>query len=182
MNITEEWRDCPVFPERYEISNFGNIRSKSFLKTGANRCGCFEFKTKAKPIVRRLNSDGYYQVRLSKDGQKISKTIHRLVALAFLPLETGKNYVNHKDSDRTNNFIYNLEWCTPQENIKHSYDYGKNSNSKENHPQSIYTEEIAIKIRELIGVGIKPREVSKMLNVNYWSVIKIKNNKEWVLT
>lgn len=176
----ECWADCPVFPDRYEISNKGNVRSKQYLKTGRNSGGIFSFMTKQKPVAKTLNRDGYYQVRLSRNGSKVSRTVHRLVALAFLPVQEGRGCVNHKDSNRVNNCVSNLEWCTQQENVKHSYDTGSNSNAKEKHPQAIYNEEVARQIRELVAKGIKPREIATMLNVNYWSVIKIKNNKLWV--
>lgn len=176
----EEWRDCPVFPERYEVSSFGNVRSKSFVKTGRNIHGSFYFTTNPKPLAKTLSHDGYFRANLSKDGVKVSITVHRLVALAFIERSDNKTVVNHMDSNRTNNSVSNLEWCTVKENVQHSYDTGSNSNAKEKHPQAIYNQTIIDNIRNLIKIGHKPREVSSMLNVNYWSVIKIKNNKQWV--
>ena len=176
----ERWADCPIFPDRYEISSIGNIRSKSYLKQGRNRGGIFSFVTESKPIAKGMSHDGYYQVRLQAGREKVSRKIHRLVALAFIPVIEGKNCVNHKDSNRLNNSVDNLEWCTQQENVKHGYDSGSNSNAKERHPQAIYSDDIAKEVRELVAKGNKPKEVASMLGVNYSSVIKIKNNKRWV--
>ncbi len=61
----ELWRDSFIFPERYEVSNTGNVRSKSYVTTGKNRSGSFSVITKSKPIAKTINSDGYYAVRLS---------------------------------------------------------------------------------------------------------------------
>ena len=59
---------------------------------------------------------GYYQVCLSKDGQKVKRYVHRLVAEAYIPNPLGLPQVNHKDEDKTNNNVNNLEWVTAKEN------------------------------------------------------------------
>lgn len=68
-----------------------------------------------------LNSYGYKVVRLSSPGRKPKDfKVHRLVAFAFLPTIPGKNDVNHKDGNKTNNYADNLEWCSRGENNKHA--------------------------------------------------------------
>jgi hypothetical protein len=89
-------------------------------------CGCvLSFKhNKTKPY-RILKQDtfngGYKRVTLSVGNKQKRVSVHRLVAEYFLPVISGKRFVNHKDGDKTNNHVSNLEWCTSSENERHSY-------------------------------------------------------------
>jgi hypothetical protein len=69
-------------------------------------------------ILKPNKVKGYYFVGLSKNGKKKFHSVHRLVALAFVPLEPGKDYVDHRDGDRTNNSLTNLRWVTNQQNTQ----------------------------------------------------------------
>ena len=88
----------------YEVSNFGRVRN-----------------IKTKNILNGAISKGYVRYDLSINGKRCVKAGHRLVAEAFLPQIAGKDFVNHKDGDKTNNNLANLEWCTCQENSQHAY-------------------------------------------------------------
>lgn len=99
----EEWRDVAGFEGLYEVSNFGRVRHKNGQEIGGS-----------------LNSYGYRAYSLFKDGKRYTGKGHRLVAEAFIPNPEGKRSVNHKDGDRDNNFVENLEWATHGENVKHA--------------------------------------------------------------
>lgn len=64
---------------------------------------------------------GYLFVSLSKDGKRYLKKVHRLVAQAFIPNPFHKPQINHKNGDKTNNGVDNLEWVTNAENMLHAY-------------------------------------------------------------
>jgi hypothetical protein len=99
----EEWRDIVGFEGLYEVSNFGRVRHKNGQEIGGS-----------------LNSYGYRAYSLFKDGKRYTGKGHRLVAEAFIPNPEGKRNVNHKDGDRDNNFVDNLEWVTHGENGRHA--------------------------------------------------------------
>ncbi len=67
---------------------------------------------------------GYLVVRLKNNGKSSTKVIHGLVAKAFIPNPENKTEVNHKDLDKSNNCVDNLEWNTRSENMKHAFDNG----------------------------------------------------------
>ena len=110
----EIWKDIKGYEGKYEISNFGRV--KSHLKIGTPTY----YKT---PI---LSTPGYYTVCLSKDGKvSYSVGIHRLVAEAFVEnTDKTKTEVNHKDGNKLNNYYENLEWVTRKENNEHAIKSG----------------------------------------------------------
>ena len=101
----EIWKDITNY-DGYMVSNMGRIMSK---------------KTK-QLIIRKLTTawDGYMEVGLYRSGKMIRLKVHRLVAQAFIPNPENKPEVNHIDFDRRNNILANLEWCTSQENRRHT--------------------------------------------------------------
>src|SRR5574344_1980826 len=96
----EEWKEIKGFKD-YKISNNGNVFSK----------------LKNRNITPYINESGYYRIRLSLNGKIHHKTIHRLVALAFIENKNNLPEVNHKDENKLNNNVENLEWCTKRYNI-----------------------------------------------------------------
>lgn len=68
-----------------------------------------------------IHKNGYYFVQPRKMGKTCYMSVHRAVALTFLDKPSGKDFVNHKDGDKSNNDLSNLEWVTRSENMKHSY-------------------------------------------------------------
>lgn len=96
-------------------------RIKGFEDYGIDKKGnVYSFKN-GKVLRQGKTHKGYLQVCFTVNGKKVTKRVHRLVAEAFLPKENGKEQVNHKDGNKTNNNVDNLEWCTNSENLKHAY-------------------------------------------------------------
>lgn len=90
----------------YQITEEGNVyslKSKKYLK-------------------KSLDGNGYYKISLCKNGKQKTFKIHRLVASHFLKNIENKICVNHKNGNKLDNSVNNLEWCTHSENIKHAYD------------------------------------------------------------
>jgi hypothetical protein len=112
MSKKEFWKDIKGFEGIYQISNMGNVRS---LKRKV-KCGLGERTIKESPIRFTVRS-GYYNVNLRKQGQRVGKQIHRLVAETFLPNPLNLPIVNHKDNNPKNNCVKNLEWCTQKHNV-----------------------------------------------------------------
>ena len=110
----EQWKPVPGYEGIYEVSNLGRVRSLGRIKSNGRRVS---------GGMKRINQHpqtGYMFVNLCKDGEKRTNLIHRIVALAFLPNPNNYPCINHKDENRANNNVDNLEWCT----YKHNNDYG----------------------------------------------------------
>jgi len=71
-----------------------------------------------------FNNNGYLRIGLSKDNKRKKFLVHRLIAEAFIPNDQNNLLINHKDGNKMNNHISNLEWCTYSENLKHAYKIG----------------------------------------------------------
>lgn len=100
----EEWRRCDRYP-MYEVSSFGRVRHIGHA-------------------IRKLTPDthGYLHVCINNGGKIENPSVHRLVATAFVPNPEEKPQVNHKNGDKSDNHVENLEWVTAQENVQHAYD------------------------------------------------------------
>ena len=100
--MEEEWRDVCGFEGKYQVSNLGNVKSLNYNRTG-----------KEKILRPRENRWGYLLVCLSKEGECKWYKVHRLVLSTFSPCENMESLlVNHKDENKLNNRLENLEWCT----------------------------------------------------------------------
>lgn len=100
----EEWKDVVRYENLYEVSNLGRIRNK-----------------KSKKIFKGCkDKDGYLITTLRKDGIKRTERIHRLVAESFLFNPNNYSVINHKDENKLNNSVDNLEWCDVAYNNSYS--------------------------------------------------------------
>ena len=101
--MIEEWKDVVGYEGLYQVSNFGNIKS------------LFRYKRQLKPVIR----NGYESVKLCKNKNAKFVSVHRVVAEAFIPNPQKLPIVNHKDENKQNNCVENLEWCTNVYNINY---------------------------------------------------------------
>lgn len=111
--MEEVWKSIDGYDGRYEISNFGRFKSYA------------QDKTVGKIKYGSPQKKGYLAVSLqNNEGHKVTKKIHRLVAEAFIPNPDNLPQVNHKDEDKKNNHVNNLEWC----DNTYNHNYGTRNN------------------------------------------------------
>ena len=116
--ISEEiWEQVVGHEGLYDVSNFGNV-----MRVKANK-GTFVGK-----ILSPSGSSGYKNVTLFKNGKRKCALVHRLVMQSFVSPCPEGNEVNHKDGNKTNNRLDNLEYVTPSENILHAFAIGLRTN------------------------------------------------------
>ena len=149
---------------KYRISNFGRIysvKNKKVLKPSKLKTGYLVLSTKIG----------------GRSGKALAERIHRLVAKQFLPNPEGKPEVNHKNGDKTNNTVVNLEWTTPSENCLHSvYVLGNKTKKGHENPLSALNQDQESYIR----LKYKPRDkqfgaraLARELGVHHKTVLKV---------
>lgn len=110
----EVWKDIPGTNGEYKISNYGKVKTS---KTG-------------RILSPAIDMCGYERVCLFKMDRRRRYKVHRLVAITFIPNPDNKEQVNHKDGNKRNNNIDNLEWVTNEENMHHSRENGLHDGHK----------------------------------------------------
>jgi hypothetical protein len=142
MDMTKEiWKDIKGYENKYQISNFGRVKSLNYLRT-----------KKEKLLKVHSDKNGYLVLNLSKDGKSKCVKVHRLVAEMFIENPHNYTQVNHKDENKKNNNVNNLEWCT----IKYNNLYGT-------HIEKLKKRILCVELNKTYESIIK---ASKELNIN----------------
>ena len=174
--ICEEWLPCPNYETSYEVSNLGRVRSID--RVSGKRKGI----VKGKILVQTPNRRKYLEVRLFKDGESIPKIVHRLIAKAFISNPNDLPQVNHKDGDKKNNSVANLEWITNSENQKHAYKLGlQPSRAGENNNKAKITDKDVTLLKQLYNSGMSIIQVSNSTNINMSTIRQIIYGRTWKL-
>lgn len=113
----ETWKSPPGYQGLYEISTYGRIKSKSKIIYQSNG---HPMTFPSKILKPELRANGYLYVMLCKNGKRKTYKISRLVAQTFIPNPVHLPIVNHKDENKLNNCVDNLEWCTQKYNVNYS--------------------------------------------------------------
>lgn len=173
--MEKEIKDFP----NYKVNNKGEVFStvRKYIKRNGEEFLQNRVK-KLTPVP--FKSTGYLRVSLSNDKGRKSKTIHRLVAEAFIPNPENKPQVNHIDGNKTNNCVDNLEWVTAKENVKHAVDNGINiPHYGSNNKNSKITEKQVCEIITLMSKGYNNKEIADIYNLNDGYVSLIRHKKRW---
>lgn len=159
--MQESWKDIKEFEGIYKISNLGRVKSlrtyNSFKKT---------YYYREKILKGKIDTNGYVMVCLCKDKQKYVR-VHRLVAEAFIPNPYNYPIINHKDENKQNNCVDNLEWC--------SYLYNNTYGTKNNKISK------SVMQYDLDGNFIKEyksiMEASRQLKINHSGIVQALKRK-----
>lgn len=164
------------FERLYEINSAGIIQSLDRVVID-KRWGTKKLKGGIKKSIK--NKYGYLRVNLHKGGKPHFFNVHRLVALAFIPNPDNKPMVNHKDGNKINNDVSNLEWCTALENSKHATATGLHNVRGENNVTSKLTEKQVYEIRQLLSQKVPQIKLAEKYGVKQAHISSIKLYKTW---
>lgn len=167
----EVWKNIVGYEGVYEISNLGRIKSLPKIKG--------RYMQKHSHLLSpKIHRDGYLCVTLQLDKIKKHIQLQRLVALNFISNQKNLPQVNHKDGNKHNNFVDNLEWCTCKENINHAWDTGLNKHRPSTRRK--FTSEQIIEIRKLYPLKSQ-HEIGKFFGVPHSIIGKIVRKERYIL-
>lgn len=138
---------------------------------------------KGNELKQTINRDGYAMVKLCDNGYEKNCSVHRLVAETFLPNPDNKKTVNHKDGNKTNNKVENLEWATYSENEKHAYKHNLRkshlTNDDRKNGAHISGEQSSrpVKVVETGDIFPSVRDCAKILDCDPGAISKCCNGK-----
>lgn len=128
-NMKEVWKDIKGYEGLYQVSNLGNI--KSFDRKVLYNNGKLHYH-KGRMIKKRKKQNGYLSISVCKNGVEIHKSVHRIVAEAFIKNPNNYPQVLHKNNIRNDNMVSNLKWGTQKHNMEQASKSGRMS-SGDNH-------------------------------------------------
>jgi hypothetical protein len=127
------------------------------------------------------NPSGYYLVDISFENKTYTRQLHRLIAIAFIPNPFNLETVNHKDGDKSNNAVSNLEWMTMRDNVRHAWSTGlaKPRYGTDN-PANVYTEDQIHKVCQMLETGnLNYRQIARECDVNVTLIYDIRIRGKW---
>jgi len=170
----ENWLPVPGFEGLYEVSDLGNFRTLGGRVGNWNR----------RLLKFKVMKDKYLYVRLNRNGYQEFFNAHRLVAKVFIPNPENKKEVNHKNSDRQDNRVENLEWVTPLENMRHALSKNGEWRLGRGGIGSSRTQEVSVCHPPLPAVGSK-NQCKKCYMVDYYKKYseryKQQRRERWLL-
>jgi len=166
--MKEVFKKFPIkdLENHYEVSNLGRVYSYKY-----NRF-----------LSMYINNTGYYTTQLGHNKKTRSFLVHRLIMLAFIPNPENKRTVNHKDGNKLNNSLDNLEWATYKENFKHGIDTQLIIRARgEKIGCAKLTEKDVKEIRYKFNnnKNIIQAELARQYNVGHATIWRVVNNKNW---
>lgn len=166
--------DVPTFPG-YGITACGKVYRYPYTRRGIKGL----YTTALREISVNMNAE-YPQLEMHRNGKRMTAKLHRILSETFLPNPDGLPQVNHKDGNKFNYNLDNLEWVSASANVRHSYAEGLASNKGSRHPSSILDERQVTVIKHLIEAGCSTNtELAKTFGVHHSTISKIRRGKLW---
>jgi len=176
--MVEIWKDIEGFEGIYQVSNFGRIKSLDrYIQERTGRMKNNFVKGK----ILSPKKKKYYEVSLARNQCIKQVFVHRLVAEAFIVNGDSKPQVNHKDGDKYNNNVYNLEWCTAKENVTHAIYTGLTRIRKGDERHNTVIPDIDIELIRFLKNKLSYRDLAYFFNTTASYINGIISNRKRVL-
>lgn len=177
--MVEKWLPVTGHEDSYDVSSLGRVRSKKRIvmvnyRNGDNIATTF----RGRILTLSSDRDGYKKVSFSVNGKNVRLSVHRLVAVAFLPNPGSKPQINHIDNNPENNRSRNLEWATPTENAQHAIRAKRYKIGREHYRAKLNDSDIR-SIRSRLGQGEMGTVLAREFGMSPSMISRIRLRKSW---
>ena len=188
--MKEIWKTV-IDNQYYLVSNKGRVKSlvsnkilsPHITKKGYLRLGLYYYDMDEQVNRNQLDKRGRVRKTLKRFGRRgrpRRKSVHQLVLLAFVKKPKGSTMINHKDGNKMNNCIDNLEWCNNSRNMTHAYRNGLiRSRSGEKASNVKLKESDILEIRKDVELGLSDSEIGKKFRVTASNIYRIRKDQTW---
>lgn len=179
--MPEQWKDINGYEGFYQVSNLGNVKSLDRYVERVSNSEVVKVKRKGCIIIQGERPNGYNKVELYKNGNCKTFSVHRLVAECFISNKKNVSDVNHKNGNKSDNRVENLEWCTHSENELHAHRTNLKQGSKgASNGMSKLTEEEVLDIRAAYNLGcFSYAKLAKAYNVSKGTIEPLIKRITW---
>lgn len=164
--MIEKWKPIIGLETSHQVSTHGRIKR------------IVHAQGRGKNAIYSYSNDRptrYTEVILSHNGKRLRDSLHRIVAIAFLPNPLKKPTVNHIDNNRSNNHVSNLEWATHKENTQHAVKQKRMAHG-EGQPSHLLTEE---QVQEILKTNLSTRQLARLCGVSQNAIVRVKRGITW---
>jgi len=176
----EIWKSVVGYEGLYEVNRVGVVRS--IPRQRPHGLWNAVRSLKGRIIKGWVNADGYKMVALSKDGYVTNKSVHRVVCTAFLPNPFALPCTNHKDGNKHNNAVENLEHCSYSHNNQHAFDLGLKApsvNQGEKVGTHKLTNEEVLELRSLWQKGYTCTRLAQLYRISRTTAHRVATKRTW---
>lgn len=172
--MNEDWKPMPGH-EGFEISSLGNARRMEQIGIQDRKRGPTVWHLTERPLKPSKNRLGYLWFK----PRGVWENAHRLVAKAFIPNPENKRTVNHKNGDKADNRLENLEWMTIEENHAHARDVLGHGKQGEDNVKAKLTENDVLDIRALRGLGATLSNIANAFDISISAAHHVVARRTW---
>lgn len=177
--MKEVWKDIDGYGGDYRVSTTGNVMSTRRTISYTSVSGVTRSYIIGEALLAKTpTKKGYLSSTLTRNSKSKRFPIHRLVAIAFIKNTRNKPAVNHIDSNKKNNNISNLEWCTNAENTIHAMNNGKIKKGEQVSVSKLKNDDV-VKIKELLQTKMYHRDIAEIFGVSRVTITNISSKKIW---
>ena len=177
------WREVESKGVRWLVSSDGQVKTPAhemtYSRTRDGKVQTFSASFPERLLAPCMTKSGYLEVAATKNRKRIKHTLHRLVAMAFVPGYDEGLTVNHIDGDKANNAPANLEWVSLARNSEHQWETGLVDLRGEKQPGRKLTSKQVLYIRKLLSQGIAAHTLAVIAGVSSSAIEKIRDGVTW---